>query len=69
MTPQEVKDHFGTRYNFWKQTGLAKYNLNYWFKKGYVPMNSQAFLHRFTNGKLKIDLDLITEEGNINVGR
>jgi len=65
MTPKEVYDYFGNGYQFAKKTKLAQSNLNYWFKKGYVPINSQAFLHRFTNGKLKIDLDLtIKEEGN-----
>lgn len=65
MTPQEVYDYYENGYRFAKKTGMAQSNMVYWFKRGYVPINSQAKLHRLTNGKLKIDLDLtIVEEEN-----
>lgn len=62
MTPIEVYKYYGSGYRFAKETKMAESNLNYWFKKGYVPVNSQARLHRLTKGKLKIDLDLTIEE-------
>lgn len=62
MTPQEVKDYYKTFNRFKKETGMSLSNLTYWFKKGYVPVVSQAKLHRLTKGKLRIDLDLTIEE-------
>ena len=66
MTPQEVHDYFGSTYRFNKDTGMSLSNMGYWFKKGYVPIESQAFLHRFTKGKLKIDLDLTIVEDDVS---
>jgi hypothetical protein len=69
MTPQEVHAYFGSMYRFHKDTGMSLSNMSYWFKKGYVPIESQAFLHRFTKGKLKIDLDLTIVEDAPNEGK
>ncbi len=66
MTPDDIFAYFGSIYRFSKDTGMSTSNLDYWKKKGYVPIKTQAFLHRFTKGKLKVDLDLITEEGGEN---
>lgn len=61
MTPQDVLDYFGSMYRLNKETGMSTSNMGYWRKKGYIPIGSQAILHRFTKGKLKIDLDLTIE--------
>ena len=61
MTPQEVKDYYKTFRRFRDETGMSFSNLTYWFKKGYVPVVSQAKIHRLTKGKLKVDLDLTIE--------
>jgi ABC-type uncharacterized transport system ATPase subunit len=55
MNPQDVKDFFGTLYNFRKQTKMAHASLINWLKWGYVPEGSQYKIERLTKGKLKAD--------------
>lgn len=66
MTSEEIKKYFGSTYRFAKETGMSTGNWHFWAKNGYVPVPAQVFLHRFTKGKLKIDLDLISDEESTN---
>lgn len=53
MTVEEVKKYFITTYRFEKKTGMKHTNILNWTKKGYVPIKSQIWLEKFTNGELK----------------
>ena len=55
MTLDEIKQYFGTGYQFEKRTGWAHTNYTYWKRKGYIPMLTQSKLERLTNGDLKAD--------------
>ncbi len=57
MTPDEVKDYFGSTYKFYKKTGMSKSTLSKWIKKGFVPALSQYKLQAITNGDLKFGMD------------
>jgi|FreactTroBogLake_1042271.scaffolds.fasta_scaffold19133_2 hypothetical protein len=59
MTPKDVLNYFGTTYRFGKETKIKPHTLSSWIKKGYIPLNSQVMIERFTNGALKIDYDHI----------
>lgn len=53
MTPDDVKAHFKTGYNFRSKTGMSDNNLRNWLKCGYVPYKSQRKLEVLTGGDLK----------------
>lgn len=53
MTPNEVKEHFKTGYQFRKQTAMSPNTLTNWIKCGYVPFKSQKKLEQLTDGILK----------------
>jgi hypothetical protein len=56
MTPKEVKDLYGTNYNFYLKTGMAPNTLANWVRWGYVPANAQCKIELITDGLLKADL-------------
>ncbi len=56
MTPQQVKEYFGSIYKFNKATKMSKSSLSNWIKWGYVPVLSQFKLHQLTDGKLTASL-------------
>lgn len=53
MTPQHVKDYYGSQYRFRKETGMSTSTLGNWLKWGYVPEDAQYRLERLTDGRLK----------------
>ena len=57
MTLEEVKQMFGTSYNFALKTGWAHTNYYNWTKKGYIPIETQFDLEHLTNGELKADIN------------
>lgn len=57
MTLNEVKQFFGTGYKFQKLTGMCHDNYRHWEKKGYVPIETQLRLEKFTKGALKASFE------------
>ena len=57
MTPDEVKEHFKTGYNFRKSTGMSDNTLANLLKWGYVPFKSQRKIQKLTDGILIAVLD------------
>ena len=55
VKPQDVKDYYGSLYNFRKVTGMSTATLANWLKWGYVPEDAQYKVERLTNGKLKTE--------------
>ena len=55
MTPQDVKNYYGTSYNFKKITGISHVSFLNWLKLGRIPENSQYKLERLTKGELKTE--------------
>jgi DNA-binding transcriptional regulator Cro len=55
VKPQDVKDFYGSQYNFRKMTGMSVSTLGNWLKWGFVPEDAQYKLERITNGKLKTE--------------
>lgn len=55
MKPEEVKEFYGSQYNFGKQTGMSCATLGNWLKWGYIPEDAQYKIERITEGKLKAD--------------
>ena len=53
MTPEKVKDYYGSTYMFRKQTGMSSSTLSNWMKWGFVPEDAQYKLERLTKGELK----------------
>ena len=53
MKPEEVKKHYKTAYNFYKETGMSPANIGNWVRWGYIPIASQFKIEETTNGKLK----------------
>lgn len=53
MTPENVRDYYGTRYKFNKITSMSENSLHNWLKSGHVPFISQKRLERLTKGDLK----------------
>ena len=53
MTITEIKDYFKNGYQFEKITTISANTFRNWVKWGYIPMDSQCKIERFTNGKLK----------------
>jgi|FreactTroBogLake_1042271.scaffolds.fasta_scaffold50185_2 hypothetical protein len=52
MTPEDVKNYYGSTYRFQKSTGMNATTLHQWLRKGYIPLNAQASLQILTNGAL-----------------
>lgn len=55
VKPQDVKNYYGSLYNFRKMTGMATGTLANWLKWGFVPENAQYKVERLTKGKLKTE--------------
>lgn len=53
MTPDDVKKEFLNSYVFHKKTGMSAVSFLNWIKMGRVPIQSQQFLERLTEGRLK----------------
>ena len=54
MTLDEVKNFFGSSYEFSKKTGMAHTNYLNWKRKGYIPYVTQQRLHEISHGKLLV---------------
>lgn len=65
MTPDDVKDFYGTGYAFNKATGMSAASLGNWLRWGFVPTFSQLKLEKLTDKKLKAEWDT---EKNKNTG-
>lgn len=57
MKPEQVKAYFGSTYKFHKETGMSSTSLLNWIEWGYVPLESQYRLEKFTYGGLKAEWD------------
>lgn len=57
MTPQQVKEFFGSCYRFYKETGMSHSNLLHWRKRGGIPFSTQLKLEFLTGGKLIADIN------------
>lgn len=55
MKPEEILKHYGTKYRFNKETGIAASSLGNWIKWGYVPKETQYKIERITNGLFKTE--------------
>ena len=52
MTPQDVREHFKTGYNFRKLTGMSDNTMHNWINAGYIPYISQKKIEKVTDGSL-----------------
>ena len=68
MTLDEIKQFFGTSYNFNLATGWSHTCYINWARKGYVPIKSQMKLEAFTMGKLKASLTDLGEKNDTRTG-
>ncbi len=67
MTLDELKKKFQNGNRFEIETGMSHVNWANWFRRGYVPIESQRKLERITKGKLIASLDdLPKEEAHLN---
>lgn len=57
MILEQVKEYYGTSYNFEKETDMSHTNFVTWAMRGYIPYASQRRLERLTKGKLKASQD------------
>ncbi len=55
MKPIDVKNYYGSQYNFRKLTKMSVSTLGNWLKWGYVPEDAQYKLERLTKGELKTE--------------
>jgi len=55
VTPIQVEKYYGTKYKFWKITGMSSSTLGNWLRWGYVPELAQYKLEKITNGTLKME--------------
>jgi len=59
MTLDEVKQYFGSSYQFHKKTKMGSSNYANWKKLGYIPIQSQARIQIITEGKLTVSVGYI----------
>lgn len=59
MKLSEIKQYFGSSYQFYKKTGMQHSNYLNWERKGFIPIKTQLRLEQLTNGILKADLNHI----------
>lgn len=52
MKPSDVRQYYGSSYNFRKQTKMSGTSLQNWVRWGFVPFVSQKKIEELTNGKL-----------------
>ncbi len=62
MKPEDVKQYYGSQYNFRKETNMSSATLGNWLKWGRVPEAAQYKLERLTNGKLKTEWTNLTDK-------
>lgn len=55
MSPDDVKQYYGSGYRFNKETGMSHSTLSNWVKWGYVPLVAQTKLQLLTKGLLKAE--------------
>ena len=67
MTPNEIIDHYKTKYRYSKETGMAASSLGNWLKWGYVPEETQYKLERITKGLFKIGGRMTMEKEDLKV--
>lgn len=58
MTPQDIKDYFGTWREAMEAIQLSKHSYLPWLRQGYVPYHTQERYQQKTKGKLKISKDI-----------
>ncbi len=61
MTFDDIKQYFGSSYNFNKKTGMSHVNFVNWQKKGYIPLCTQIKLQQLTANGLIADINDIRE--------
>lgn len=57
MILDELKEYFGSCYQFKKKTNFHHSCYLNWEKKGYIPIKTQIKLEHLTGGELKANLD------------
>ena len=57
MTIEELKQYFINAYQFGIRTGISGNSFRNWVKWGYIPMDAQCRIERFTSGELKANFD------------
>ena len=57
MTLHELKLYFGSGYRFNKITKMSPTTWLNWFKQGYIPLRSQVFIEKVTNGELRAKVE------------
>lgn len=55
MKPEDILKHYGTKYRFNKETGIAAATLLNWIKWGRIPEESQYRVERITKGLFKTE--------------
>ena len=64
MTFDQVKQYYGNSNQFELKTGMSHTNWINWERVyGYVPIESQMRIEKFTNGELKASLDDVPTRG------
>lgn len=74
MTLDDVKQYFGTSYQFNKKTKMNHSNYLNWKNQGFIPIKTQLKLERISEGFLRANLDHIDRgfddrERNKGIGR
>ena len=57
MTLDEIKQYYGTTYQFKKKTGMHHSSFLNWERQGFIPIKTQLKLEELTNGELKANLE------------
>ncbi len=55
MTLDDIKEHFGSGYQFEAKTKMSHANYVHWKRYGYIPILSQKKIEKLTGGTLKAD--------------
>lgn len=64
MLIEEVRQYFGSSYNFAKQTSMHHGNYQNWKKQGYIPIKMQCRIEEVTAGKLKANYKHCSRSAN-----
>ncbi len=57
MTLDDIKNHFGSGYQFERITKMSHVNYVHWNRYGFIPIVSQMRLEKLTGGTLKASFE------------
>ncbi len=57
MTIEELKEFFINAHRFERKTGMASNSFRNWMKWGFIPIESQCRIERFTASQLKANYE------------